>query len=321
MLLLLPSSYRVCLCPRLCSSALQFNEFNARSLDDRSNVFRGLGKDLTFLLIIVVSAGVQALLVEFGSTFVKCTGLTPLHWLYSLLIALITVPLGIVMRLVPVNDRSADYAHHYIDAWETTQIAAYDAEVARRAGEPHPAFSSGKSGKVRVAIDPSAPAAGLPLTAAEAAEVAARGLDEKSVSVSGHRGLGISLSTRNLGAEPVLGNPMSPTNDLPLVREDPATSSAASPAGDAGFVPRFPNLGGAGSGAGTASAAVTSGSHGTATPVGIELGVVGGSDSLAAATGLVDGVSGAGAMPPPSPVLSGAQAEVQPFINVSVNKE
>lgn len=296
---------------------LQFNEFNARSLDDRFNVFRGLGKDLTFLLIIVVSAGVQALLVEFGGNFVKCTGLTPLHWLYSLLIAAITMPLGIVMRLLPINDRAADFAGHYIDAWEATQMGAYDGEVARRAGEPHPAFSSGKSGKVRVAIDPSAPAAGMPFTAAEAAEAAARGLDEKALS--GHRGLGITLSTRHLGAEPVLGNPMSPTNDLPLVREDPATSTTASPAGEAGFVPRFPNLGGAGAGVGTgtASAAVTSGSHGTATPVGIELGVVGGSDSMAAATGLTEG---AGAMPPPSPVLSGAQAEVTPFINVSVNK-
>ena len=58
---------------------------------ERDPEFRGMAKDFTFIAVVVISAGVQALLVEFGGSFVGCTGLTPLHWLYTLLIATITI--------------------------------------------------------------------------------------------------------------------------------------------------------------------------------------------------------------------------------------
>lgn len=111
--------------------SLQFNEFNARSLDNRFNVFRGLSKDVTFLSIVAISAVVQAILVQKGAGFVKSTGLTGQHWFYSLLIASVTLPLGVAMRWIPVADRQADSAHHYLEAWEARQ-----AEAASVAGLP-----------------------------------------------------------------------------------------------------------------------------------------------------------------------------------------
>lgn len=89
------------------------NEFNSRSLDDKWNVLRGLHKDRAFIGVILISVVLQVLIVEFGGSFTKTTGLTPLHWVYSALISLITIPLGIAMRFIPVPDRPADYADFF----------------------------------------------------------------------------------------------------------------------------------------------------------------------------------------------------------------
>jgi hypothetical protein len=70
-------------------------------------------RHLTFVAILVVSAGVQALLVELAGGFAKTTGLSGMHWLYSILIAAITMPLGIVMRVIPVWDKPSDFADYY----------------------------------------------------------------------------------------------------------------------------------------------------------------------------------------------------------------
>jgi hypothetical protein len=51
-----------------------------------------------FLGIIAISAGVQAIIVEFGQLGVKTTGLTNMHWLYTILMGAIACPLGILMR-------------------------------------------------------------------------------------------------------------------------------------------------------------------------------------------------------------------------------
>lgn len=71
---------------------------NSRSLGDDWNVFRGLHKNAMFAGIILLSAGVQAIIVEFGGMFTKTTGLTGWHWLYTILMGAIALPLGFLMR-------------------------------------------------------------------------------------------------------------------------------------------------------------------------------------------------------------------------------
>lgn len=77
-----------------------FNELNCRSLTNDWNVLRGLHRTPLFAGVVVVSAGVQALLVEFGGVFMKTSGLTGAHWAYSLLMGAVVLPLGVVMRCV-----------------------------------------------------------------------------------------------------------------------------------------------------------------------------------------------------------------------------
>jgi hypothetical protein len=57
----------------------------------------------------------QALLVEVGGEFVKATGLTAAHWGISIGLALISFPVGVLARLLPVPDRTSDLAGYVYD--------------------------------------------------------------------------------------------------------------------------------------------------------------------------------------------------------------
>lgn len=102
------------------------NEFNSRTLTDEWYVFFGLHKNFLFLAIIAVSAGLQAILVELGGRFVKTSGLTGTHWGYSIGLGLLSFPVGVLMRFIPVCVRDSDWAHTY-SRWF---YAAMDARAA-----------------------------------------------------------------------------------------------------------------------------------------------------------------------------------------------
>lgn len=96
--------------------ALQiFNEWNARSLTDAWNVYTRLNGSGPFLTIILIEAGLQAVLVELGGPFLQTTGLTATHWGISILLGALSAPLGVVMRAIPVPSRPADTARFYED--------------------------------------------------------------------------------------------------------------------------------------------------------------------------------------------------------------
>jgi magnesium-transporting ATPase (P-type) len=87
-----------------------FNEFNARSISDDPNVFRGLFKNIVFVFIFIFTVGSQYLLVEYGGDFVKTTSLTPDQWYKSILLGALSFPVGGLMRMVPVTEDSNDFA-------------------------------------------------------------------------------------------------------------------------------------------------------------------------------------------------------------------
>lgn len=84
-------------------------------------------------LCLVHPLPLQVLISEFGGSFTKTTGLTPLHWVYSALIALITIPLGVAMRFIPVPDRPADFADFFANSFAqrmATELARSPAAAA-----------------------------------------------------------------------------------------------------------------------------------------------------------------------------------------------
>ncbi len=105
-------------------SAQVFNEFNARSIESRLNVFSGLLTNPIFLGVIVVTVGVQILVVEFGGKFTSTTGLSLVHWGWSALMAFGTTPVGVLMRFIPVSENPDSFADFYSSAYNVSVVVA-----------------------------------------------------------------------------------------------------------------------------------------------------------------------------------------------------
>ncbi|KAA0157310.1 hypothetical protein FNF27_05037 [Cafeteria roenbergensis] len=112
-----------------------FNEINARNIGDEMNVFRGLHTNPIFIGVIVVTVGLQVFIVEVGGEFTKTTGLEAAHWGWTILIGAFSLPVGLLMRVIPVDDSKADDATYWIQRTERQMddAAAAGAPAARDA--------------------------------------------------------------------------------------------------------------------------------------------------------------------------------------------
>ncbi|CAM9787257.1 unnamed protein product, partial [Discosporangium mesarthrocarpum] len=87
-----------------------FNEFNARSLTDEWNAVK---------IFLWPSLGESSLepkydgmfffffIVDFGGDFTKTTGLNSTEWIITAALGAIALPLGVLMRFIPVKVRRA----------------------------------------------------------------------------------------------------------------------------------------------------------------------------------------------------------------------
>jgi hypothetical protein len=87
-----------------------FNEINARSISDECDVFHGLVQNPLFIGIIVFTSVAQFGLVEFGGEFIRTSGLTLDQWIKCILLGSMSLPLGGLMRLIPIKDSPEDFA-------------------------------------------------------------------------------------------------------------------------------------------------------------------------------------------------------------------
>ncbi len=90
-----------------------FNEFNARSLGDKVNVWEGLHTNVIFMAVIIITIGLQIFIVEIGGKFTSTTGLTLESWGWSILMGFGSVPVGIIMRFIPVKEATSSFADYY----------------------------------------------------------------------------------------------------------------------------------------------------------------------------------------------------------------
>ena len=78
-----------------------FNEINSRKLGEKEfNVFAGFFNNWLFLLIIVLTIGVQCLMVEFGGIPVRAAPLTWEEHLICIGIGAFSLIVGIIVKLV-----------------------------------------------------------------------------------------------------------------------------------------------------------------------------------------------------------------------------
>lgn len=81
-----------------------FNEYTARSIFDEWNPLRGISTNYVFLLVSLITIGFQIMLIEVGGEFLKTSPLTISQWLITVALGAIGVPVGMLMRLIPVKE-------------------------------------------------------------------------------------------------------------------------------------------------------------------------------------------------------------------------
>jgi Ca2+-transporting ATPase len=81
-----------------------FNEFNARFLEDEINIFAGIFTNHIFWIVIVITLGLQGIIVEFGWRFTQTAHLNGLMWAGCFVIGVSEIPYGLLLRFIPVPE-------------------------------------------------------------------------------------------------------------------------------------------------------------------------------------------------------------------------
>ncbi|KAL4876711.1 cation transporting ATPase [Aspergillus karnatakaensis] len=80
-----------------------FNELNCRRLDNKFNVFAGIHRNWFFIVINAIMIGLQITIIFVGNRVfdIDPNGLDGPQWAISVLIALFSLPWGVVVRVFP----------------------------------------------------------------------------------------------------------------------------------------------------------------------------------------------------------------------------
>jgi magnesium-transporting ATPase (P-type) len=81
-----------------------FNEYTSRDIFDNWNFLDGIMNNYIFLYVSIFTVLAQIFLIEVGGTFVKTTSLTLNQWLITIALGAIGLPVGMLMRFIPVKE-------------------------------------------------------------------------------------------------------------------------------------------------------------------------------------------------------------------------
>jgi hypothetical protein len=87
-----------------------FNEFNARSIGNEVNVFKGLFKNPVFMTIITFTIASQYFLIEYGGDWVRTVPLSSEQYYQCIILGGLSLTVGGLMRFFPVTENENDYA-------------------------------------------------------------------------------------------------------------------------------------------------------------------------------------------------------------------
>jgi len=79
-----------------------FNEFNCRKIESDESIFAGIFSNSIFVGIMAFSVMVQALLIQFGDAFVHTVPLSGNQWIFCIVLASFSIPIGGLLRMFPV---------------------------------------------------------------------------------------------------------------------------------------------------------------------------------------------------------------------------
>jgi magnesium-transporting ATPase (P-type) len=87
-----------------------FNEFNAREIGDIFDPLRSLSQSPMFLTVIAFTVIAQWLIVEYGGDFTQTYPLNWEEWKVTVSLGAISIPVGFLMRLIPVSEDPETFA-------------------------------------------------------------------------------------------------------------------------------------------------------------------------------------------------------------------
>jgi calcium-translocating P-type ATPase len=102
-----------------------FNELNSRKCNGELNVFDGLFTNWIFIAVLIITVSLQVIIIEFGSVAFQTAALSTEEWFTTVLIGFGSLPLGLILRVIPVP---------VMDAWgfgEVEQKLRSDSKIKR----------------------------------------------------------------------------------------------------------------------------------------------------------------------------------------------
>jgi magnesium-transporting ATPase (P-type) len=87
-----------------------FNEFNAREIGDRFDPIRSISESPMFLMVIAFTVIAQWFIVEYGGDFTQTYPLNWEEWKITVVLGAGSVPVGFLMRLIPVAEDPSTFA-------------------------------------------------------------------------------------------------------------------------------------------------------------------------------------------------------------------
>ncbi|KAI8991185.1 hypothetical protein BDF20DRAFT_909002 [Mycotypha africana] len=78
-----------------------FNEINCRRIDSKLNIFHNILANKFFMFIFFFCIALQAIIVNFGGAAFQVTPIDGVGWAISIIVGLLSIPIGVVVRLIP----------------------------------------------------------------------------------------------------------------------------------------------------------------------------------------------------------------------------
>ncbi|KAK1408504.1 hypothetical protein QVD17_40338 [Tagetes erecta] len=87
-----------------------FNEINSRDID-KINIFRGMFSSWIFIAVMIATVVFQVIIIEFLGTFASTVPLDWKLWLLSVVIGLVSMPIAVVLKCIPVEKTAVKEQH------------------------------------------------------------------------------------------------------------------------------------------------------------------------------------------------------------------
>jgi P-type Ca2+ transporter type 2C len=74
---------------------------SSRRIDSKFNIFEGIFRNWFFIAISLIMIGGQILIAFIGGRAFSVTRLNGAQWAYSLVLGALSIPVGVIVRLIP----------------------------------------------------------------------------------------------------------------------------------------------------------------------------------------------------------------------------